>query len=252
MSPDTSSLYSDRPIRPLPKRKIREKLPPELAGSIKYPPPAVNTVPLFIYPPQNSTGDERPETAVLYEEESEEASHAQRTTSSYGPKSNDDTALRNSNGVASFGGALNRDMHNQAFDSIGLPNQKPLLSATSSIDGYDSLENANNKKKRKIPSVGDMVHTSAHSLRGEDGGLRQPMALQSEPSNMKSETSHSVAVHPTLGSHTSNIQGICGPGRGRLGRPVNGRSPLRALPDGNNSWLGRSKSLLRQSTKGTF
>lgn len=31
----------------------------------------------------------------------------------------------------------------------------PSMSATSSVDGYESFENTNNKKKRKIPTLGD-------------------------------------------------------------------------------------------------
>ena len=52
MSPDTaSSLFPDRPIRPLPKRRLREKLSPEIADTIKYPPSTHEATPLFYYPP---------------------------------------------------------------------------------------------------------------------------------------------------------------------------------------------------------
>uniref|UniRef100_A0A8H7TU31 Uncharacterized protein n=1 Tax=Bionectria ochroleuca TaxID=29856 RepID=A0A8H7TU31_BIOOC len=51
MSSDTMpNLFPDRPIRPLPKRRLRERLSPQVAESIKYPPSMLNSVPLFQYP----------------------------------------------------------------------------------------------------------------------------------------------------------------------------------------------------------
>lgn len=39
------------------------------------------------------------------------------------------------------------------------------------------------------------------------------------------------------------LQNVPGPGRGRYGRPRNGRSPLRPLSDSNTNWLGRGGKL---------
>ena len=51
MSADTtSSLFPDRPIRPLPKRRLRERLSPQVADSIQYPPAPQALTPLFSYP----------------------------------------------------------------------------------------------------------------------------------------------------------------------------------------------------------
>src|SRR3979411_588784 len=51
LSPDPmSSIYPDRPIRPLPKRRLRERLSPDVAESIKYPPAPKTTTPLFYHP----------------------------------------------------------------------------------------------------------------------------------------------------------------------------------------------------------
>ncbi|KAJ0371899.1 hypothetical protein COL154_000585 [Colletotrichum chrysophilum] len=51
MSPESvSSLFPQRPIRPLPKRRLRERLSPDVADSIEYPPANQNSSPLFYYP----------------------------------------------------------------------------------------------------------------------------------------------------------------------------------------------------------
>ena len=54
MSPESSAAsnpFPERPIRPLPKRRLRERLSPEVAESIRYPPASQPTAPLFYYPP---------------------------------------------------------------------------------------------------------------------------------------------------------------------------------------------------------
>ncbi|KAK7984067.1 hypothetical protein PG989_011469 [Apiospora arundinis] len=45
-----SSIYPDRPIRPLPKRRMRDRLSSEELDTINYPPSPQNNVPLFDYP----------------------------------------------------------------------------------------------------------------------------------------------------------------------------------------------------------
>ena len=50
-APDTTSpVYPGRPIRPMPKRRIRDRLSAEHAATIDYPPPPASETPIFGYP----------------------------------------------------------------------------------------------------------------------------------------------------------------------------------------------------------
>ncbi|KAF5019698.1 hypothetical protein F66182_8295 [Fusarium sp. NRRL 66182] len=249
MSPDTvSSLFPDRPIRPLPKRRLREKLSPEVADAIKYPPSTHEITPLFYYPPYTLKDEGSPPRPV-----SASPSQPGRRTEAgrnYTPRRNgaglldgddEEAALRSTLVARSPPEILTRAAQRSTKPGQARPNQQPPLSATSSADGYDSFENSNNKKKRKIPSAGDATLNGTHALNNEIGSLAISASTGTPPTN---ETVNDITyshsnVHPSTGSFTTNNQGISGPGRGRLGRSRNGRSPLRALSDGNNTWAGR-------------
>lgn len=107
---------------------------------------------------------------------------------------------------------------------------QPPASTTSSADGYDSFENINNKKKRKIPTPGDLILNGAH-LAGDVTGIGI-----SGIEELAEDAGSSAGVY-----HNPNGVGISGPGRGRYGRIRNGRSPLRTLSDSSN-W-GNSRSI---------
>jgi len=110
------------------------------------------------------------------------------------------------------------------------PKPEPPVSTTSSIDGYDSFENTNNKKKRKIPTPGDSSLNGVHLLNDMAG-----MGISASDDYVKDV----VNVAP---AYQGSLQGISGPGRGRYGRMRNGRSPLRTLSDTSNNWgNGRTK-----------
>lgn len=50
-APDTTSpVYPGRPIRPMPKRRIRDRLSAEHAATIDYPPQPASSSPIFGYP----------------------------------------------------------------------------------------------------------------------------------------------------------------------------------------------------------
>lgn len=101
-------------------------------------------------------------------------------------------------------------------------------SAASSADGYDSFENTNNKKKRKIPTPGE---NGAH-LVNEVGAMG--LSNVDEPAD---DTQAGVTTyHSSTSSH-----GLSGPGRGRYGRNRSGRSPLRTLSDSSGNW-GNSRT----------
>lgn len=251
MSPDTlSSLFPDRPIRPLPKRRLREKLSPETADLIKYPLATHGAVPLFHYPPYTLKED----AGLLRSEPTSPKEHAGaddglRTNNAerhgilFEETEDDKARIRSTLVSRSPPGILNRPSRPTPRSNQSRQTELiPPPSAASSLDGYDSFENTNNKKKRKIPSAGDSSINGAHSLSSEINALAlstdaaSPM-LDAHVVDRKFNSSGSYG--PPI-PYSSGSQGYSGPGRGRLGRSRNGRSPLQALADGNNAWPNRN------------
>ena len=124
-------------------------------------------------------------------------------------------------------------------------------SSNESADGYDSFENTNNKKKRKIPTSGslgshqsslssDMAHMALSSTHDIDIG--------------SVETDSGVAHYYGSGSSAipaaTSGNGICGAGRGRHGRAStrhhSARSPLGVSVNGSNSLQGNRSSYYRK------
>ena len=104
-------------------------------------------------------------------------------------------------------------------------------STASSIDGYESFENTNNKKKRKIPAPGN---AGGHSSNLSTDLANMDIASGVEPDGTGSSAeqyygSGSSAI-PVTGSGT----GISGAGRGRYGRSGKGTSQLRPLGASTN------------------
>lgn len=247
MSPDTvSSLFPDRPIRPLPKRRLRERLSPEVADSITYPPSTHETTPLFYYPPY--TLKEEAHSAALGLTSPDE--HGRRYESGRelppsrsglrpGEREAEETNLRSTLVTRSPPEILTRDpgQYSRADQSR---HSEPPPSATSSVDGYDSFENTNNKKKRKVPTAGDSALGGAHTLNSEMRALTMSSGTDSTLVEQNGDQAHSVPGNAGNGPFMANTTGISGPGRGRIGGSRNGRSPLRALTDGSNTLAGRS------------
>lgn len=258
MSPDTvSSQFPDRPIRPLPKRRLREKLSPGAVETIAYPPSTHETTPLFYYPPYNFREDTSPPRACSTSP-SQQTRRAEEGCN-YTPRRNglglpdgddEEPALRSTLVTGSPPEIFTRGTQRSSKPDI--PDPQPPPSATSSVDGYDVFENTNNKKKRKIPSPGEL------SVNGTQGSSNE-IAISAGAGHSPTDESHNDRApfhsvsHPTTGTFSSNNQGISGPGRGRLGRSRNGRSPLRALSDSNsNAWAGRGPKATQWTTGGTF
>ncbi|KAH9995457.1 hypothetical protein F4779DRAFT_623174 [Xylariaceae sp. FL0662B] len=251
MSPKSSSpLFPDRPIRPLPKRRLRERLSPDVADSIKYPPAPQTTAPLFVYPynskddvvsvgADNSTVARRENVAELGQE-------AGLRRNGLGPEYDDELlpghARRTFVSRASHETTGHALRSSQRPGQARYPNPQPPPSTTSSADGYDSFENTNNKKKRKIPTAGETILNGTHVLNDLSAlGVPSPPTTGDEGST---DTSGATSTaYYQAGGHTTNGQGISGPGRGRYGRVRNGRSPLRVLSDPNSNWVGRTPKL---------
>lgn len=249
MSPDAVSLlFPDRPIRPLPKRRLRERLSPEVANSIKYPSYIHDHIPLFYYP-SYTTRDENGRSG-LTAVGSNTQHHRDDTRRS--------STLRRNIAIEELRGSLvmgplpriqSRIIPTSGtLNSLRIPIElQTIPSAASSVDGYESFENTNNKKKRKIPTAGDSLANNSLSL----GSDVNPLATSLRARSPVSEGHNNRTQIPPAGlaggsSHVPGGQGLSGPGRGRLGRSSNGRSPLRALPDGSNVWSGRSKAASSQ------
>ncbi|KAL2209129.1 hypothetical protein CC79DRAFT_1320652 [Sarocladium strictum] len=244
MSPDTvSSLFPDRPIRPLPKRRLREKLSPEVAHTIKYPAPTQDTAPLFQYP-SYPLKDERPpdspSAAAALRRYEAARNYTPRPQGTGAPES---MGIRSTLVTRSPPEILTRAAHRPISardEQTRLESQAPPSTA-SSIDGYDSFENTNNKKKRKIPSAGDAGHNGPHGLSSDINSLSISGESVSPSADGAIDKSHSQSIRYGIpGSYAQHSPGMSGPGRGRLGRAAGGRSPLRTIPDGNNVWSNRN------------
>jgi hypothetical protein len=244
MSPETSSsssLFPDRPIRPLPKRRLRERLSPEAAESIKYPPANQATTPLFLYPyTRDESGVEvSPSTTNgrgseanggrgngANEEIDGHESGRDRHGSNYIARSHPEILTRAARVALKAPAKQEQARH---------PGPQSMQAVAASADLYDPFElNANNKKKRKIPSAGDSILNGSLSLNDHASGNSSSVDCHGDHQHSSSSGAYGS------GSFVSTNQGISGPGRGRFGRVRSGRSPLRALSDANNIWAGRS------------
>ncbi|KAM3498521.1 hypothetical protein MY11210_009669 [Beauveria gryllotalpidicola] len=215
MPPDkVLSLFPERPIRPLPKRKLREKLSPEAIQTIEYPSATVHGIPLFHYPTFAARGP--PHDLLKAFGEPNKPSGLPDTLESSG-----------SNGCEPFAISSTSEIQLQQSPQEDTKSHGPLghgafvgqaISAVSSIDGYELLENTNNKKKRKIPSASDSL------LRGSlftSSGSVEILEIGGRIDDGKQAIASTFAVSGSLPMHSD---GISGSGRGRLGRTVHTRS----------------------------
>ena len=250
-----SSIYPDRPIRPLPKRRLRSRLSPEVFESILFPrvsPPSfVNQIDR-----ENLSGLSRREAEA--EEIKQDAQQRDREEKdSYQFKGNelsngiDDDAVvehrypnwrqrGSSAGVAPLrnGNPGIRNDHPRHVKPSVAPS---ATSSADSVDGYDSFENTNNKKKRKIPisgSIGnhstslsaDLAHMDISSTRDVDASQIDADAGASQYYGVDN-----TSPHTSLQNNNSSS----GPSKSRLGRSsmrrYSGRSPLAPSLNGSNA-----------------
>lgn len=266
-----SPIYPDRPIRPLPKRRLRSRLTPEVANSILFPKASRSSKPPFHLPfteplspgTENANVNGNRLNSIFELDHKLAASRARDAKNGYRFKGND----LDSDDEDGIGIIRRYQQQRQAApnllrtlsNGLGRPefpkHVKPAgprstVSSVDSVDGYDSFENTNNKKKRKIPTSGnlgnhhstlsaEMAHMGISSNRDidimqadADGGVGQYYG-----------TGHSAIPAGTSGN------GVSGAGRGRYGRvtPRNssGRSPLAVSVNGPNA-LQSSRMLLQR------
>ncbi|KAF2646215.1 hypothetical protein P280DRAFT_4606 [Massarina eburnea CBS 473.64] len=261
-SPDTASpMYPDRPIRPLPKRRLRDRMSPEQAEHMVYPAHPPTAGPLFSFP--YSTGD-RGGRVVRQGESDHHACHCGHNHSEVESEEEEDErgapvpsspSYHYSNGRSAPGRQAVHHAHAHAYAKPG--------STASSVDGYESFENTNNKKKRKIPNMGNAnTHHSSLSTEMASMGISHPpdgAALDdvegpgryygSAPATPQPHQHHQQqqqqqqqqqAPPPPPNSTSSAGTGIAGAGRGRFGRSASGRSERRVL--GNSTNLVNAKA----------
>lgn len=243
------SVLPERPIRPLPKRKLRERLSSGAVQTTEHSTATVNTIPLFYYPTHNAGGPlyDLQKANREHHKHSNETSENQGLPHSYkhDPLPMASTALTASTIENQLQTTPPDDTKNHKSSDKEVTVGR-TASAASSIDGYDLLENTNNKKKRKIPSASDT--TSQGSFVVSTGSVEM-LELGSGIIAGNQATACAFDVSGSLSMHSD---GISGSGRGRLGRTLHTRSPLRTLSDGNNSWPGRPlKKGLHKSGNGT-
>lgn len=133
---------------------------------------------------------------------------------------------------------------------------KPLIpqSAASSIesaDGYDSFENTNNKKKRKIPTSGSLGnHHTTLSAEMAHMGISSSRDMEALNVDSDGGVGHYYGTGNSAIPAASSGTGISGAGRGRYGRsgPRNGggRSPLGVSMNGLNALQGNRVVLQRR------
>jgi len=244
MSPDAISPYPDRPIRPLPKRRLRERLSPDVAESIKYPPAPKTITPLF-YPPYNVREDTSANCLIESQQPSEreradeiERNYISRRNGEELDSDEDEAAYRSRLYLRHSADTTGRSYRYVQKPDAKHSNPQPPASIASSADGYDSFENTNNKKKRKIPTPGDSSLNGAHL-----SGDLASMGI-SGPNGVIEEVGNGIGSYHSSGGAA---QGISGPGRGRYGRIRNGRSPLRTLSDASSNWGNGRTTKQRQS-----
>jgi len=275
-SPDTTSpIYPDRPIRPLPKRRIRSRLSPNVADSILYPSGPVIPKPVFYIPynaenygngARSNGGLENrglASTGHLCNHDNDHNSNNQCDTVESEDEV-DGTGLACYQKLRSVAAAANhvtngyRDGNHRQdglASSVGLNRPPAPPSTSSSADGYDSFENTNNKKKRKIPTSGNTGHHHS-SLSADMANMGISTPHEPNPAS-PDECVGGVGQYYGSGSSATptGVAGssISGAGRGRYGRntgrSASGRSPLGVSTNASNAWMsGRSSAARRDWT----
>lgn len=267
--PDTtSSIHPDRPIRPLPKRRLRSRVPSDVAESILYT-PDTNSKPLFQFPYQDPSKRTNGLTKDSSNGDMRSLEGADETgNDSYQFKGNDSysdgeaTAIRvHHDQRQKSGGMVTTTQRNgqsltwnDPSKYIKPPITQSIASSNDSVDGYDSFENTNNKKKRKIPTSGSLGnHHSSLSTEMASMGLPSARELDVVQVEADSGVGHYYGSGSSAVPAVSSGNGLSGAGRGRYGRTItghhSGRSPLGVSVNGSNT-LQANRSLYHRNGYG--
>ncbi|PSN60084.1 hypothetical protein BS50DRAFT_626357 [Corynespora cassiicola Philippines] len=219
-----SMRFPDRPIHPLPRRRLRSKLSPEQIQSIEYPPAPPSTGPLFNFP--YSSTPERSSRPFERSNVDHHACHCGHNHSEVESEEDDDERGPPLPSSPSY--HYSRNLPGKQLTQGAGAYPKPG-STSSSADGYESFENTNNKKKRKIPNMGSNgAHHANLSAEMASMGISHPHDAAALD-ELSDGAGRYYASAPTTPQHSTSGTGISGAGRGRFGRSGSGRSERRVL-----------------------
>ena len=270
-SEHTSPIYPDRPIRPLPKKPLRSRLSPEMADSILYPPAPPTSRPAFYIPQKGPThqsdgskvttgrgkdGLQQQRNALNFKAEKKDGYEEKGDVFDSDEEDGVDIMRRYQEQRIAHPSAQRNFVNGGAHADIAKypkpPNLQSTTSSADSVDGYDSFENTNNKKKRKIPTSGNLgSHQASLSTDMAQMGIHSTRDM--DPFDVAPEADGGVSQYYGSGSSaipaSSSGTGISGAGRGRFGRsgarPSGGRSPLGVSTNGSNALNSARNALLR-------
>jgi hypothetical protein len=265
-APDTTSpIYPDRLIRPLPKRRLRDRLSLQQTEEIVFPSVPSKETRLFSFhlPDVSTSQQAKDEVTNRYDAEEARNTHAQggqrremgnaRQTERVNPTK---SSPRQGNQRQRSQGSRNN------LGKSMMPSAGDILlvdSANSSVDGDEGFENTNNKKKRKIPQSQHTVYTAAGnvSLTTVSADMAN-LGLSSKESDTVAgaERINSGQRPPNNTNYTPDqspvnaATGNAGRARyGRLSRPSYERRPLAASTNALNL-TGSARARLSPSSKG--
>lgn len=242
--PDTlSPVYPDRPIRPLPKNRLKSRLSPEQSATLIYPPdPPISSISFNF--PFGQTERDKAEDARLAnghgpndgavvthctcgaehgdESDSEEIVYDHPNFRVQSPTEGLQQRRATASHALSSGPGPGQAAAGLGMRAVGKTPAAPA-SIASSADGYESFENTSNKKKRKIPlSASSAVHQSAMTAAHQS-------TLTSELANMGiASQQDGTQDHVPLSSSSSYAASTTGMGPAGAGRGRGSKSsPMR-------------------------
>jgi hypothetical protein len=266
-APDTTSpVYPDRLIRPLPKRRLRDRLSLQQTEDIVFPSVPNKESRLFSFhlPDVSTSNQVKDEVPNRYDAEEARNAHArggQRRDTGNARQGERVNQLKSSPRQGSQRQRPQNNKNNAGKSMHSAGDIAPVDSANSSVDGDEGFENTNNKKKRKIPQSRDTVYTAA--------GNASLTSMSADMANLglSSKESATVAGAERIDSNQRSLNntnhaadqspgnaaiGTAGRARfGRLNRQNYERRPLAASTNALNL-TGSARARLSPSSKGEF
>lgn len=238
-APDTpSTIYPDRLIRPLPRRTLRSRLSSDAADTIYYPPtPPASQI---FYGVSADSEDSVNESKVYVQQTVETElspgvdAHNFETAVELESGEEDGPVVVRRSGVrrSSLSPSISSNHPNFPVDT-------PHVKSSSGPDGYDAFENTNNKKKRKIPTPGNLGgHHSTLSPEFASMGCASSTPAPPPPPPPPAPVDPTGTYNGSGTPASPLASGISGSGRGRLGRPIVRSSSRTALSaNAQNGWM---------------